>query len=171
MIFKAGDAIVHPARGAGIVERVEERQWHGNNNLYYRIKLVGQPSTSLMVPISATEKLGLRHVISPSKLYKVWRVLCATPTALPGDHKERHKLVEEKLHTGDVFLVAEVVRDMAWRRQERKGRLTMVGKRRYEEGMQMLAREIAAVQDVELINAEAQIHAKLEESLSSTTIN
>jgi CarD family transcriptional regulator len=170
MIFKAGDAIVHPVRGAGVVERIEERQWRGSNDLYYRIKLVNQPRISLMVPISATEKLGLRHVISPSKLYEVWRVLGADPTTLPGDHKERHKLVEEKLHTGDVFQVAEVVRDMAWR-QERKGRLTMVGKRRYEEGMQMLAGEIAAAQDVELINAQAQIHAKLAESLSSTTIN
>ena len=59
---------------------------------------------------------------------------------------------------------------MAWR-QQRKGRLNTVGNRRYKEGIKMLAGEIAAVQGVELSNAEAQIHARLEESLSSTTIN
>jgi CarD family transcriptional regulator len=123
-----------------------------------------------MVPINVADDLGLRHVISPSKLNQVWGVLGAAPKTLPSDHKKRHKLVEQKLHTGDVFKVAEVVRDMAWR-QEQKGRLTRVGKQRYDQGLQMLAREIAAVQDVELVNAEAQIHAHLEESLSSTTIN
>jgi CarD family transcriptional regulator len=97
-------------------------------------------------------------------------VLRAVPNTLPGDHKERYKLLEGKLHTGDVFQVAEVVRDMAWR-QQRKGHLTTVGKRRYNEGIKMLAGEIAAVQGVELNNAEAEIHARLEESLSSTTIN
>jgi CarD family transcriptional regulator len=170
MIFKAGDAIVHPLRGAGVVERVEERHWRGSNDLYYRITLLGQPGTKLMVPTTAAEELGLRHAIPQSKLKKVWRVLRAVPNTLPGDHKERYKLLEGKLHTGDVFQVAEVVRDMAWR-QQRKGRLTTVGKRRYKEGIKMLAGEIAAVQGVELNNAEAEIHARLEESLSSTTIN
>jgi CarD family transcriptional regulator len=170
MIFEAGDAIVHPVRGAGVVEQVEERQWRGSNDLYYRIKLLGQPGTKLMVPTSAVEELGLRHAIPQSKLTKVWRVLQAFPNTLPGDHKARYKLLEGKLHTGDIFQVAEVVRDMAWR-QQRKGHLNTVGKRRYDEGIRMLAGEIAAVQGVELSNAEAQIHARLQESLSSTTIN
>ena len=170
MIFEAGDAIVHPIRGAGIVERVEEHQWRGSNDLYYRINLLGQPGTKLMVPTSAAEELGLRHAIPQSNLNKVWRVLRAIPNTLPGDHKARYELLEGKLHTGDVFQVAEVVRDMAWR-QQRKGRLNVVGKRRYKEGIKMLAGEIAAVQGVELNNAEAQIYAKLEESLSSTSVN
>jgi CarD family transcriptional regulator len=170
MMFKAGDAIVHPLRGAGVVERVEERQWRGSNDLYYRITLLGQPGTKLMVPTAAAEELGLRHAIPQSKLNKVWRVLRATPDTLPSDHKQRYKLLEEKLHTGNVFQVAEVVRDMTWR-QQRKGRLTTVGTRRYKEGIKMLAGEIAAVQGVELSNAEAQIHARLEEILSSSTVN
>ena len=169
-MFKAGDAIVHPLRGAGVVERVEERQWRGSNDLYYRITLLGQPGTKLMVPTTAAEELGLRHAIPQSKLSKVWRVLRAAPDTLPSDHKQRYKLLEEKLHTGNVFQVAEVVRDMTWR-QQRKGRLTTVGTRRYKEGINMLAGEIAAVQGIELNNAEAQIHARLEESLASATIN
>ena len=168
--FETGDAIVHPARGAGVVVRLMKRQWHGNNEMYYKVELLAQPGTSLLIPTSAVETLGLRHAIPQSKLKKVWRVLRADPEKLPDDHKERYGVLDDKLHTGDIFQVAEVVRDMTWR-QQRKGRLTTVGKRRYKEGINMLAGEIAAVQGVELNNAEAQIHARLEEILSSTTVN
>ena len=167
-MFKAGDAIIHPVRGAGIVVRVEERQWRGSNDLYYRIELLGQPGTRLMIPVSAAKTLGLRRVIPQSKLSRVWRVLRADPRTLPADYKKRYKLLDDKLHTGDVLQVAEVVRDMAWR-QQRKGRLTMTGKRRYEEGMRILAGEIAAVRSVDLDDAKAQVRARLTESMSLTT--
>jgi CarD family transcriptional regulator len=167
-MFKAGDAIVHPVRGAGVVVRVEERQWRGSSDLYYRIRLLGQPTTKLMIPTGAAETIGLRRAIPRSKLKQVWRVLRAAPETLPTDHKKRYRLLEDKLHAGNVFQVAEVVRDMAWRQQQ-EGSLTTIGKRRYEEGMKILAGEIAAVQGVDLDDAEAQIRARLSESLSPTT--
>jgi len=169
MMFKAGDAIIHPFRGAGMVVRLEKRQRSGSSSLYYRIKLLGQPgTTSLMIPVSAADTMGLRRAIPPSKLNQVWHVLLAAPATLPADHKKRYQFLKDKLHTGDTIQVAEVVRDMAWR-QEREGHLTTVGKRMYEEGMMLLAGEIAAVQDTELADAEVQIRARLRESLSPTT--
>ena len=167
-MFKAGDAIIHPVRGAGIVVRVEERQWRGSNDLYYRIRLLGQPDIGLMIPVGVAKKIGLRRAIPQSRLEQVWRVLRADPNTLPTDHKKRYRVVKEKLHAGDVFQVAEVVRDMAWR-QRREGSLTTMGKRIYEEGIRILAGEIAAVQGVDLDDAEAQVRARLEESLSPTT--
>ena len=166
-MFRAGDAVIHPVRGAGVVVRVEKRQWRGDSALYYRINLLGQPGTRLMVPVSAADTLGLRRVIPRSKLSKVWRVLRAAPKTLPANHKKRYELLDDRLHAGDVFQVAEVVRDMAWR-QQREGSLTTIGKQRYEEGMKILAGEIAAVQGVDLDDAEAQVRAKLMESLSPT---
>jgi CarD family transcriptional regulator len=165
MTFKTGDAVVHPLRGAGIVISVEERQWHGHEHLYYRIKLLDHPGTKLMIPTSTAKKLGLRLAISQSNVNKVWGVLRAAPNVLPNDHKERYQLLEDKLHTGDAFKVAEVVRDMAWRLQ-RKGRLTTVGRRRYKEGIRFLAGEIAAVEGIEMVNAEAQVLARLAECTS-----
>jgi CarD family transcriptional regulator len=163
-MFKAGDAIVHPVRGAGVVVRIEEREWRGSANLYYRIKLLGQPTSSLMVPISTAETIGLRRAVSRSKLDRVWCVLCSDPGTLPADHKDRYQVLEDKLHAGDVLQVAEAVRDMAWR-QKQEGSLTTRGKRMYEEGMMLLAGELAASQDIDLMDAEAQIRAKLGESL------
>jgi CarD family transcriptional regulator len=168
-MFKAGDAIVHPVRGAGVVVRIEERQWRGTNAKYYRIKLLGQPTSSLMVPINAAETIGLRRAVRRSELNQVWHVLRATPQMLPDDHKERYQVLEDRLHTGDILQVAKVVRDMTWRRRHKVG-LTTRGKRIYEEGMMLLAGEIAATQDVDLVDAEAQVRAKLKDDSTPTTV-
>jgi CarD family transcriptional regulator len=168
-MFKAGDPVIHPVRGAGVVVRVEERRWRGSKDMYYRIKLLGQRGTKLMVPIDAVEKIGLRRAIPLSELNQVWHVLRADPSMLPDNHKKRYKLLDDKLRTGDVYQIAEVVRDMAWR-QQREGRLNTMGKRKYKKGMRVLAGEIAAVQGVDLEDAEAQVRAKLMESLSSDKV-
>jgi CarD family transcriptional regulator len=169
LMFKAGDAIVHPIRGAGVVERVEERPWRGRNDVYYRIKLLSHPGINLMIPISAAEALGLRRAIPRSKLKKVWRVLGADPKTLPDEHKKRCALLEDKLHAGDVFRVAEAVRDMTWRRK-RRGNLTTTGKQLYKEGMGILAGEIAATQGLDMGDAEAQVRERLSESLSPAPV-
>jgi CarD family transcriptional regulator len=168
-MFESGDAVFHPARGAGIVRGVEERRWRGDNALYYTIELLGQPGTKLMIPASAAKEIGLRRAMSRTKLKKVWRVLGGDPRKLPADHKDRYELVKDKLHGGDVFEVAEAVRDMAWR-QEREGHLTTRGKRLYEKGMMFLAGEIAAVQGVDLTEAEMQVTARLRESLAPASV-
>lgn len=161
-MFEVGDAIIHPVRGAGIVVDLIKRQWHGNDKVYYKVKLLSHPGTNLMIPTSTAQTLGLRHVISKSKLKRVWRVLCSAPKELPSDHKKRYKVLDDRLHTGDALQVAGVVRDMTGRRQQ-KGKLTTIGKRRYEEGIRILAGEIAAVEGVDVSQAEAQIREKLTE--------
>ena len=162
MMFKAGDKIIHPIRGAGVVVQVEKRDWHGSSDLYYRIRLLSQDGVSVMVPVQSAKKIGLRRAISQSRIKQVWRVLGDDPEKLPTNHKKRYQLVKGKLHAGDVFLVTEVVRDMAWRQQQ-QGNLTTVGKRLYEEGVALLAGEIAAAQGIDLTAAEMQIKARLTE--------
>jgi len=168
-MFQAGEAIVHPVRGAGVVVCIEERQWCGSSKLYYRIKLLGQPTSSLIIPIIVAETIGMRRAIPPSKLNQVWHMLQADPTTLPADRNERYQLLKDKLHAGDVLQVAEAVRDMAWRQQRRPG-LTARGKQIYQEGLMLLAGEIAATQGIDLADAEVQIKAKLRESLSPTDV-
>lgn len=168
-MFKEGDAVVHPIRGAGVVECLEERQWQGDDTLYYRIDLLSQPGSSLMVPVEAAKKIGLRRAVSRSRLKQVWRVLCTDPQGLPMEHKERYELLEEKLHAGEVLRLAEAVRDMAWR-QQRRG-LTTRGKRMYEEGMALLAGEIAAAKGIGYADAETQIRERLRQSLDSQPVN
>jgi len=162
-MFKQGDPVVHPVRGAGVVERLEERRWRGDDALYYRIGLLSQPSSSLMIPVGAADDIGLRAAISQSRLKKVWGVLGTSPTKLPTEHKERYELLETMLHTGDVLKVAAAVRDMAWRQQS-QGKLTTRGKQIYEEGMMLLAGELAATQGIDMSDAEDQVRSRLKDA-------
>ncbi|MBN1813370.1 MAG: hypothetical protein JXA14_16155 [Anaerolineae bacterium] len=168
MKFTTGDAIVHPIRGAGVVERIVERTWRGNAELYYRIRLLGQSGTMLMIPTSVEEKLGLRCAISRSDMRQLWRILLATPRSLPDKYKELRYLLQGKLGTGDIFQVAEAVRDIAWR--QRKTHLSATIKQLYEEGIRLLVGEIAAARGIEFVEAETQVRARLREHLSSATI-
>lgn len=165
--FETGDAVVHPVHGAGVVGSIEERQWRGNNEVYYNIKLLYPPASKLMVPASTAGETGLRRAASKSELKKIWRVLRADPKALPADHKERYAALKDKLHTGNVIQVAEVIRDMVWR-QRQEGRLTTVGKQMYDNGVMLLSGEIAVVRGVSLADAEADVRAVLRESLPSS---
>jgi CarD family transcriptional regulator len=165
MKFTTGDAIVHPIRGAGVVERIVERTWQGDAESYYRIRLLGQSGTTLMVPTSVTEKLGMRCAISRSDIEKLWRILLATPRRLPNKYKELRYLLQGKLGTGDIFQVAEAVRDMAWR--QRKTHLSASIKQLYEEGIRLLVGEIAAARGIEFADADALFRARLKEHLSS----
>lgn len=166
-MFKTGDAIVHPIRGAGVVVGTVERKQQGEKVHYFRIKLLGQPDTRLMVPSRSVDKIGLRHAVSRAGLKKMWRVLLSDPEMLPDEHKERYQVLRDKLSTGDTYQVAEVVRDMAWRQQQ-KGHLTTVGKQMYEDGLMLLAGEIAAVRGVEFADAERLVRTRLVEGQSST---
>ena len=164
-MFRVGDAVVHPVRGAGMVIGIEERQQQGSSTLYYRIELLGQPTVRLMLPISSAQIVGLRLAVPLSELKQVWQVLRSSPQILPGDNNERYRFVRDKLRAGDVFQVAEVVRDMASRQQVARG-LTTVGKRLYDEGLMLLAAEVAAVQGNRVADAATQIRDKLSEGPS-----
>jgi CarD family transcriptional regulator len=159
MMFEVGDAVVHPIRGAGVVTQIEELQRREGNKEYYRIKLVGQPRTSLMVPVSGARTRGLRHAIQQSRLGCVWRVLRAKAEQLPKNYRTRHAALEPKLRSGDLFQIAEVLRDLAWRRRE--DRLTTGDRRAYRKAMHFLVGEVAAVQHINVLDAEAQVRERL----------
>jgi CarD family transcriptional regulator len=166
--FKVGDAVVHPLRGAGVVTAVEERELRGDSDEYYSIEMMGVPTTKLIVPTDAAEEVGLRRAISRSRLRRLWRVLKGEPDALPTDHKKRYEQLRGKLSGGDTYEVAETVRDIAWREVE-EGRLTTVDRRLYDEGMNLLAGEVAAVEGIEMSAAEKEIGARLSKGLASAS--
>jgi CarD family transcriptional regulator len=160
MMFEVGDAVVHPIRGAGVVTHIEELQRDGDSTAYYRIKLLSQVRTNLMIPVKDAATRGLRRAVQQSKLNRVWRVLLAKPKRLPADHETRYELLEEKLQSGDLFQIAEVVRDLT-RRLQKQDRPTVGDRRKYRKGMRLLAAEIAAARDDDLAHVEAQVRARL----------
>lgn len=167
-MFKVGDAVVHPIRGAGIVVDIEELERREGPKPYYNIDLIAHPDTILMIPVSKAEDEGIRQVISKSNLEEVWHILDADPEELPSNYRTRHKAMKEKLQTGDIRKIAEAIRDMAWYRRQR-GELTTRGRRIYQRGMSLLAGEVAATREIGVNAAKAQIRKKLRKNLPRVT--
>jgi CarD family transcriptional regulator len=156
MRFEIGERVVHPIHGAGIVESVEKKEYRGIEDIYYRIRLLGPVSTSVMLPESVADEVGVRRAVSGDELKAVWQRLSSQPEELPGNHKKRYAVLEDKLETADPCQIAEVIRDMAWRQKE-EGKLNTVGRRHYQNGLRFLAGEVAAIEDIEVEHAEAKI--------------
>jgi RNA polymerase-interacting CarD/CdnL/TRCF family regulator len=165
MTFQIKEAVVHPNYGTGVITEIKERHIFGEGKRYYSIDLLGEPGTTVMVPVGREESFGLRRPVPKDRLSRLWRILRAKPDALPSDHKERYAVIQEKLQGGDFFQTAKAVRDLAWRREEKR-RLTTVGKRLYETGLGFLATELAAVQGSDVDAAEAQIAERLAASVA-----
>jgi CarD family transcriptional regulator len=166
MTFQVGDTVVHPHYGAGVITEIQERHSLGPRKRYYSIELLGDPQTTVMVPLGTEESVGLRQPIPKARLSRLWRILRGEPQALPDEHKERYAVIENKLQEGDIFQIAEAVRDLAWRREEKR-KLTKVGGRLYETGLGFIASELAGVQGSDVDTAEAQIAERLNASIGS----
>jgi CarD family transcriptional regulator len=88
------------------------------------------------------------------------------PETLATDHKERYRLLQEKLGDGDIFRIAEVVRDMYWK-DHRVRKLTMAGKDLYDKGLMLLTSEVAVMQDCDFWAAQVLIADILGVSLAA----
>jgi len=165
-MFQVGDTVILPHHGAGTVTDIEELQVLGSDNLYYSIKLFDESKTFVWIPVKDAEKQGVRHPIRKSQLGQIWRVLRAEPQELPTDHNKRYEFLLEKLCGGNLFQVAEAVKDLFWRNHCTRN-LTIKGKRLYDRGMMFLASEVAVVQGSDFAVAEARISDILGTSLAS----
>ncbi len=117
-MFQVGDKVVYPMHGAGIIESIEEREVLGEIRKYYVMHLpVG--NMKVFVPLNSVGSLGLRDVIDQSQIETVQAVLQSenVPTTLAWNRRYRANL--EKIKSGDILEVAEVVRSLSYREKER----------------------------------------------------
>jgi CarD family transcriptional regulator len=165
-MFQVGDTVIHPAYGAGLVAKIKKLPSLGSDKLYYSIELSDELKTNVWIPVQDAEVKGVRRPTPKSQLGQIWRVLRAGPEALSTDHKERYLSLQEKLRGGDIFCIAEVVRDMYWK-DHRVRRLTIAGKDLYERGLMLLTSEVAVMQDSDFTAAQAAIWGILSASLAA----
>jgi CarD family transcriptional regulator len=166
-MFQVGDVVIHPGYGAGLVAKIEHLASLGSNKLYYLIELSDESKTSVWVPVRDAEAKGVRHPTPKSQLGRIWRILRAVPETLSTDHKERYELLQEKLDGGDIFRIAEAVRDLYWK-DHRVRRLTMAGRDLYDRGLMLLTSEVAVVQGCDFSAAQVGIADMLGVSLAAT---
>ena len=152
MIFKVGDTVVYPHHGAALIEAIETRTIKGEQKEYLVLK-VAQGDLTVRVPAENAEYVGVRDVVGQEGLDKVFQVLRAPHTEEPTNWSRRYKANLEKLASGDVNKVAEVVRDL-WRRDQERG-LSAGEKRMLAKARQILVSELALAEKTNEDKAEA----------------
>lgn len=137
--FSKGDTVVHPEHGAAIVEDVAKRDFMGETRTYLKLNVV-HGDLILRVPVESIGEVGLRPPISKNKVKEVIKVLKEDESSQASNWSRRFKLNIEKLRSGDIFEVAEVVRNLSIRDRE-KG-LSAGEKRMVVKARQILISEL-----------------------------
>ena len=114
MSFKPGDRVVYPHHGAAVIERKEKRVAFGEETEYLVLKMAHGDLT-LSVPSDKAEEVGMRPPISVEDVEDLFELLRKKDVREPSNWSRRFKNHQEKLKSGDVYQVAEVVRNLALR--------------------------------------------------------
>ena len=113
-MFEVGDKVVYPHHGAGVVQKKEHKEVLGQRREYLTITILYNEMT-VMVPAENAERAGLRRVIDEQTVQEVLAVLKDDGTQMPKNWNRRFKHNRDKIKTGDVFELAEVVRNLSIR--------------------------------------------------------
>ncbi|QCR19919.1 MULTISPECIES: CarD family transcriptional regulator [Agrococcus] len=140
MNFEVGETVVYPHHGAATITEVKKRKVKGEEKVYLKLN-VTQGDLTIEVPADNVGLVGVRDVIGKEGLDKVFEVLKAPFTEEPTNWSRRYKANLEKLASGDVIKVSEVVRDL-WRRDQDRG-LSAGEKRMLAKARQILVSELA----------------------------
>ena len=161
MTFNVGETVVYPNHGAAVIEDIETRTIKGEEKLYLVLRILGQNDLVVRVPASNLDLVGVRDVVDDEGLENVFEVLRKTNVEEPSNWSRRYKANLEKLHSGNVLKVAEVVRDL-WRRERDRG-LSAGEKRMRSKARQILVSELALAKKV----ADDRAEEMLDEVLAS----
>ena len=138
-MFDVGDKVVYPHHGAGTVEKKEVKVVLGEEREYLTIRILHNEMT-VNVPVDNCEKVGLRGVIDLEMVEVVQKVLLGGSTEMPKNWNRRFKHNRDKMKTGDIFELAEVVRNLSLRDHE-KG-LSTGEKQMFVKAKKILASEL-----------------------------
>ena len=145
-MFKVGDKVVYPHHGAGTVVKKESREVLGTKRDYLTIKILHNDMT-VQVPSENAEKVGLRRVIGEKEVGVVLKALSGGGTQMPKNWNRRFKHNRDKMKTGDILELAEVVRNLSLRDHE-KG-LSTGEKQMFVKAKKILASELMYAKDMD----------------------
>ena len=159
MSFDVGDKVVYPHHGAAVIEKREKRTSPSGEQREYLVLRLAYGDLTLMVPTNKTDEVGLREVINDEEVEEVFAVLRKKEARMPTNWSRRFKNHVEKLKSGDIYQVAEVVRNLSIREAD-KG-LSAGEKRMLNRARQILVSELTFAIGV----SEEEAEKKLNEAL------
>ena len=143
-MYKIGDNVVYPMHGAGKIESIEEKEILGEFKKYFILKMpIGE--IKLMIPVDNVDNMGLRNVINSDRINEVFNILNRGVEESNSNWNKRYRENMDKIRTGDIFTIADVVRDLYYRDKE-KG-LSTGEKKMLSNAKQMIISEIALSTD------------------------
>jgi CarD family transcriptional regulator len=160
-VFRKGDTVVHPEHGAAVIEELKVKEFFGERKKYFVLR-VAYGDLTLMVPVESTEEVGLRQCVSKSEVKKVMATLKEKENDTAANWSRRFKNNIEKLRSGDIYQVAEVVRNLSIRDAD-KG-LSAGEKRMITKARQILVSELCYALGESEEKAEAMIDKVLEDA-------
>ena len=161
-MFNVGDKIVYPMHGAGRIDAIEEKNILGENQSYYILKMPGE--VKVMVPIDKAEQIGVRNIIDKEEAGKVIAVLEENETAMSDKWNKRYRDNMDKMKSGDIYEVADVVRNLSFKQKE-KGLSTGEKKMLYN-AKQILVSELVLAEHATQDEVEELVDNKINTSFA-----
>ena len=153
--FSVGDKAVYPAHGVAEVVGLETREIGGNKQTFYILKIL-DTGTKIMIPTRNVSAVGLREVISEGDVKEVYNILKSKEIAVEGQTwNRRYREYMDKIKTGSVFEIAEVLRDLSVLRSSKE--LSFGERKMLDTARQLLVKELAIAKHTKETKIEQEI--------------
>ena len=167
-MFHIGDKVVYPMHGAGTIESIEEKEMFGDKSEYYIIKMP-MNGMKLMVPTKTASNVGVREVSDGSITEEVFKVLEKPKQEYVHENNwsKRYRANVDKIKSGDILELADVVRDLSHRHMERG--LSTGEKKMLTSAKEILISELVLAQDLDHKLVDEEIEQKIKFSFDLGT--
>ena len=159
-MFNVGDKIVYPMHGAGTIDSIEEKDILGEKQSYYILRMPGE--VKVMIPTAKAEAVGGRNVIDKQSAEKVIGILEQDETLMDKNWNKRYRDNMEKMKSGDIYQVADVVRNLSFKQKE-KG-LSTGEKKMLNNAKQILVSELVLAEHATEDQVEKLVDSKINTS-------
>ena len=159
-MFNVGDKVVYPMHGAGTIDSIDKKNILDEEVEYINISMPG--GVKVMVPSKQASKQGLRNIISQNDVEKVFCVLETDETAMSDNWNKRYRDNMDKMKSGDIYEVADVVRNLSFKQKE-KG-LSTGEKKMLNNAKQILVSELVLVENTTNAEMEKLVDNKIDVS-------
>ena len=153
-MYRIGDKILYPMHGAGTIDSIEKREILGEIKEYYILR-IPCGDMEVMIPVENSELLGVRIISSREDAEEALRILGRKSTPMTGNWNKRYRENMEKIKTGDIGQVAEIVRNLT--RIDRDNRLSAGEKKMLSNVRRILQSEVMLIFDIDQEEARERI--------------
>ena len=166
-MFNVGDKIVYPMYGAGTIHAIEKKNILNEEQDYYIISMPGE--VKVMVPTQKAEEIGVRNIIDKSDVSKVLNILEEDETEMSDNWNKRYRDNMDKMKSGDIYEVADVVRNLSFKQKE-KG-LSTGEKKMLNNAKQILVSELVLAEHVSQAEIEKIVENKINVSFEENRLH